>query len=307
MAEATWKPRKPWVAVLLSLLCNGLGQIYCGHLVKGLALMLIAQLPLALTMAPAVLHSTTAIAVALAIPTILGIAVWVYAVVDSYRLASKAGSQYELREYNRGIVYVLFILTGIVQSLCFSPVLAACVRANVAEAFCCPTESMSPTLLKGDRFMVDKTLQRKQPHRGDIVVFVNPENRDVRFVKRVVGLPGDTVRVEGNDVYINGEKLKQRPIDDSGKISADADGQLVFESNGQATYQIRLAADEAKAATCPETKVPRGHCFVLGDDRGHSADSRRYGCVPLGDILGKAKYIYWPAKQWSRFGAIDEH
>jgi signal peptidase I len=155
--------------------------------------------------------------------------------------------------------------------------------------------------------LISKTSQRKQPRRGDIVVFLYPENREIRNVKRVVGLPGDTVRVEGNDVYVNGKKLEHRPIAASAQIPAVNVDQLTSETNGKATYRIQLAGDEEKTVSYPEAKVPQGHCFVLGDNRGHSADSRRYGFVPLGDILGRAQYIYWPAKHWSRFGAIDEH
>ena len=71
---------------------------------------------------------------------------------------------------------------------------------------------MSPTLLPGDRFLVNKLVQRKPPQRGDLVVFLCPENRDLRYVKRVVGLPGDTVAVRGNDVYVNGRKLERESI-----------------------------------------------------------------------------------------------
>jgi signal peptidase I len=307
MTEIVLKKRKPSVAVMLSLLCTGLGQIYCGNLVKGLVLVMIEQLPIVLVMAPAVLKSSIAISVALILPITLGTALQLYATIDSYRLAKKAGSQYELREYNRGIVYVAFTVIGMVEGLLIAPAIATYVRANVAEAFVCTSDSMNPALLKGDWFLISKTSQRKQPHRGDIIVFLYPENRDIRYIKRVVGLPGDTVRVERSNVYVNGKKLPHVPVSASDqRPAAKGAAEMVRETNGDVTYQIQQTVDKAKKVNYRETKVPLGHCFVLGDYRDDVADSRKFGFVPLGDILGKAEYIYWPVRGWSRFGAIND-
>ena len=138
-----------------------------------------------------------------------------------------------------------------------------------------------------------------------MIVFLAPNKREQRFVKRVIGLPGDTVRVQGNEVYVNGRQLEHRPVSTPGLTLAPGgkDG-AVDEYNGAITYRIQCASDASGTTDHPTTEVPQGHCFVLGDNRGLSFDSRRFGCVPLGDILGKAEYIYFPAKDWSRFGEI---
>jgi signal peptidase I len=180
-------------------------------------------------------------------------------------------------------------------------------RGNVMEAFYCPSDSMTPTILKGDRFLANKLVQRQQPNYGDIVVFLGPGSRDKVFVKRVVGLPGDTVAVRGRDVLINGQKLTRQPVSPlSDGSRSDHEGQIERETNGDSTYEVQFGDAEDKIADYPETKVPGGNCFVLGDNRDHSDDSRKFGVVPLGDILGKAEYLHFPVSNWSRFGAIGK-
>ncbi len=303
MTEVNQRKRRPSTAVVLSMLCTGLGHIYCGRFSVGLALNLVALLPVPFAVAAAYLPNPRAGLMALILACAFVLAVYLYAIVDSCRLARRIGEHYELKDYNRGIVYFLFIVAGIIHA----PAVAMYIRASVLEAFYCPSDSMSPTLQRGDRFLVNKLLQRKLPHRGDVVVFLCPDNRDLRYVKRVIALPGDTVSMQGNEVYVNGNKLEHQQVPISDRAPADKSAvELVQETDGEATYRIQLRADTAKADTYPETKVPQGHCFVLGDNRSHSEDSRHYGFVPLGDILGPAQFLYWPAKSWSRFGAIEQ-
>ena len=291
---------------MLSMLSTGLGHIYCGRFVAGLALFFTSLLPVPLAMAAAFSQSPSATLWGLILPCLFVVVVYLYAIIDSYRLAGKADDRYELKDYNRRIVYALFVGAGIIYP--FAVIMH--IRTSVFEAYSCPTKSMSPTLLQGDQFLVNKLVQRKLPQRGNVIVFLCPENRDIRYVKRVIGLPGDTVAVRGNDVYVNGRKLEHESIavSNSDQMPAEhADGESASEANGDASYRIQLAAGAAKAVDYPETKVPQGHCFVLGDNRNQAADSRRFGFVPLGDILGNAQYIYWPAQRWSRFGPIDQY
>lgn len=124
-------------------------------------------------------------------------------------------------------------------------------------------------------------------------------------MKRVIALPGESIAVHGTEVFLNGRKLEQQAVVARAEASAAEDeGQLVDESDGQISYRILLRPADEPVADYAQTEVPEGHCFVLGDDRNHSRDSRQFGFVPLGDILGKAQYIYYPAQRWSRFGAI---
>lgn len=302
MTEGVQATRQPATAAMLSMLGTGLGHIYCGRFATGLALFFTSLLPVPFAAVAGLSQDPATMLLGIILPCGLVVAVYFYAIVASYRWARRIGDDYELRDYNRGVVYGLFIMAGILYPVA----IVTHLRDNVCEAFYSPGHSMSPTLLRGDRFLVNKMLGRRLPRRGDIIVFLNPENRAVRYVKRVIGLPGDTVAVRGNDVHVNGRKLEREPAEDADRaLREDSSAELAYETNGEATYRIRLAAHASATAAYPETKIPQGHCFVLGDNRGESLDSRRFGFVPLGDILGKAQYIYAPAKRWSRLGRIE--
>ncbi len=141
------------------------------------------------------------------------------------------------------------------------------VRPFVVEPLYIPSESMSPTLEPGDRVIAAKFVYRLgDPHRGDLAVLRNPENKDEDLIKRVVGLPGDAVEVRDGVLYVNGER------------------------NEEPYVNYRLTDSTFFG---PE-KVPQGHVFVMGDNRSNSRDSRDFGPVPEKDLLGKAVVRFWP-------------
>jgi signal peptidase I len=143
-------------------------------------------------------------------------------------------------------------------------------RAYAVQTFYVPTASMSPTLMPGDRIIVDKLA--RSIHRGDIVVFHNvPADRGgpPTLVKRVVGLPGDVVSGSGNQVFIDGKPLAQPWL----------------------PPLIGNCATQSKPITT--TKITADHYFVMGDCRGISDDSRYWGTVPASNIIGKAEVVAW--------------
>ena len=294
--------RKPWVAVLLSLFCTGLGQVYCGRIVAGSVLFLASLTFVPFALGLATFEVSTVVLLAFIVSSFAVAGISLYAAIDAYRLARRLGANYQPKDYNRPIVYAVFIVAA--GFTC--PVGAAMfVRANVVEAFYCPAESMAPSILRGDRFLVNKLAYRRgEPDRGDILVFLNPQDRQINYVKRLIGLPGDRVEVRAGEVYLNGQKLPHEPADESKLRSAhQPEGEQAFyESNGGRRYLILRGTAESETADYPETVVPAGHVFVLGDHRDRSKDSRAFGFVPLGDVKGRAEYIYLPAASWSRFG-----
>lgn len=299
--------RVPATARKLSWFCPGLGHIYCGQFTTGLALLALSLLPAPVLVAAVFSKNPSVILWGVVGSVVFSLGVFIYALVSSSRLAKTIGGDYELKDYNNSVVYLILALGNAYFAVTVAIAIALYFRGNVMEAFYCPSESMSPTILKGDRFLANKLVQRNQPHYGDIVVFLGPGSRDNVFVKRVVGLPGDTVAVRGRDVLINGRELTRHPVSTPNDASCpEHERQIERETNGDATYQVQFGDAEDKIADYPETKVPAGNCFVLGDNRDHSDDSRKFGVVPLGDILGKAEYLYFPVSNWSRFGAIGQ-
>ena len=167
-------------------------------------------------------------------------------------------------------------------------VLALFIRAFVVQAFKIPSGSMEPTLLVGDHILVNKFIYGikvpfinkniipiSQPKRGDIAVFIYPLDRKKDFIKRVIGLPGEQIKIINNKIFINDE-----PYDD------------VYERHVRVTQNLG------------PFMVPEHSIFVMGDNRDHSYDSRYWGFVPLDSVKGKAMIIYWSWPHWKRFAHI---
>ncbi len=155
------------------------------------------------------------------------------------------------------------------------------VRTFLFEAFKIPTPSMEESLLVGDHIIVDKfgfgprldfeggIVPLRDIERGDIVIFKFEREPEKDYVKRVVGLPGDVVKVENKVVFVNGDPIEEPYVQ-------HIDREIIPERD-------RL----------PTVKVPPGHYFVMGDNRDNSADSREWGFVPRGQITGRALFVYW--------------
>jgi signal peptidase I len=146
---------------------------------------------------------------------------------------------------------------------------ALLLRASLFQAFWIPSESMETTLLISDRVLVNKVSYRLHDiHRGDIVVFARPDEQpgEIRdLIKRVIGLPGDTIEARENAVYIDGNRLIEPYLDD-GTVTSDFGPTVVSE----------------------------GHIFVMGDNRDESYDSRIFGAVPEDRVIGRAFVLFWP-------------
>lgn len=174
-----------------------------------------------------------------------------------------------------------------VESIVIAFILAMFIRTFVIQAFKIPTGSMRPTLLEGDIIMVNKFLygakipftdlrlpKVREPKRGDVVVFIYPEDTKKDFIKRLIAFEGETVEIKDGTVYIN-------------------DKPLVSPIFNQRYYYNRgdFAAENRKII------VPEGNYFVLGDNSASSHDSRYWGFVPKKNFLGEAILIYWPPQR----------
>ena len=175
------------------------------------------------------------------------------------------------------------------ESIVIAVILALFVRTWAVQAFKIPTGSMENNLLVGDHLLVDKfvfapaptALERallpvREVKRGDVIVFKYPMEPERDFIKRVIGLPGETVELRNKKVYVNGQPLDEpyvhflEPASDSLEVTR---------------FDVRERYGPVR--------VPDGHYFVMGDNRDNSQDSRYWGFLPRGFIKGKALMIYW--------------
>jgi len=237
-------------------------------------------------------------------------ALWLVPAVDSYNIARHTKSDYELKDYNRLIVYFLWA----VMSSGSSVIGALHFREKFLEAFRVPAASCYPAIVPGDRFLANKLAYKKSdPRRGDLIVFINPEDRRVKYVKRVVAVAGDTVEIKDGELYINDQKLERQKLPDSelDKIRIEIRGALLKgdlyeELNGQVKYNIFMAhPPHLSIPDFSKIAIPEHHCFVLGDNRNNSYDSRNFGPVPLATVIGRVDFLYWPVKDISRFGSLS--
>ena len=142
------------------------------------------------------------------------------------------------------------------------------VRPVIAAPFYVGSGSMVPTLMVWDRILINKlAYDFAEPQRGDIVLFESPEGGEEPLIKRVVGLPGETIEVRAGRLYVDGRRQREPYVNDHLR-------------NVQSSYG--------------PTGVPRGHYFMMGDNRGNSADSRVFGPVPEENLIGEALFRFWP-------------
>jgi signal peptidase I len=306
--------RVPWVALALSLLSAGVGHLYCGRISKGLPLYFAWILvPLGCLIAAVCPPSATGLVLLLLLPAVAVLGVYIYAAIDAWRLAGQMGSDYSPRDYNRAGVYVLLI----VVQLAYAIGLLATVRGSVYEAFVIPTRSMNPTILEGDRILARKLLpQNHFPERGDLIVYRNPTPTGaVNYIGRVVALAGDQVEISGDRVTINGNVLERDrvPRESLQLLGEQASGRVAYEVNSGRRYLVSYgessdgdASHDRRAQEDFEATIPERHVFVLGDNRERARDSRHFGTVHMGDIVGYVDYVYWPSETWSRFGVAND-
>ncbi len=190
-----------------------------------------------------------------------------------------------------------------VKTIALALILALFIRTFFIQAFKIPSGSMIPTLLVGDHILVNKLvygvrnpitrqvwIKGRIPKRKEVIVFIFPENPKLDFIKRVIGLPGDRIEIRDKKVYVNGKLLKEPYV--------------------QHTDPNILPASISPRDNFGPVVVPKGHLFVMGDNRDQSYDSRFWGFVPIRDVKGKAFIIYfsWDKKhfriRWNRIGKL---
>lgn len=190
-----------------------------------------------------------------------------------------------LKVWNENKGFILFI------------VLMLIFRSAFADFNHVPTGSMKPTILEGDRIVVNKMAydirvpfthislyKRSDPKRGDIIIFDSKVSKK-RLVKRVVGIPGDTIELKNNVLFINGEKLAYEDISSNSYTQDKSENLMGIE------HFVRVKKYGSQLSTFAPVVVPEDSYLALGDNRDNSADSRVIGFVPRNEIVGRSKSV----------------
>lgn len=189
------------------------------------------------------------------------------------------------------------------EAIIIAILIAIFIRTFVVQAFKIPSGSMKPTLQIGDHILVNKFIYGvkipfvrstlipiSQPKRGEIVVFIYPQDRTKDFIKRVVAVGGDTVEIRNKEIFINGERSQ--------------------DNHGVYVDPVIMPGAMQPRDNMGPVKVPEETIFVMGDNRDQSYDSRFWGFVDLKDVMGEAFMIYWSWNseehnaRWNRIGSF---
>jgi len=268
------KARRPIVAALLSSVMPGLGQVYNSQPIKGFLFYLATFLFIILLALTGLQFSFFGLMVVI----LLALFLWLFIVVESF-IAARKVKRSPQRAYNKWYIYLIIVLLSFGIDLAVTDFFIKDVLG--IKGYRIFSDSMQPTLQKGDYIMIRLRHYRSgKPERGDLVVIKNPENPSQELLKRVVGLEGEKFEIKNKRVFIN-----NRPLQEDYKTHLDS-----------SVYVRKLYPfDNSIRDNCGPLIVPWGHCFVLGDNRDNSLDSRHWGPVSLKDITAKALYIYLSA------------
>ncbi|MBK1698005.1 signal peptidase I [Rhodovibrio salinarum] len=200
------------------------------------------------------------------------------------------------------------------RTVIYAVLIALVIRTFAFEPFSIPSGSMIPTLLVGDYLFVSKyaygysrfslplglplfngRIMADQPERGDVAVFKLPADNSTDYIKRVIGLPGDRIQVVDGILQINGEAVKREKVRETRVGQAAVTIYRETLPNGR-THLIRERGDENYFDNTPVYEVPKGHYFMMGDNRDSSQDSRalqRVGYVPFENLVGRAEVVFF--------------
>lgn len=290
---------RPGLAALKSLALPGLGQWHNGEINKAAWWFLaFAFVNVPAVVLVALYLPATWMMAGLAACLLLSLGLWLGSAVDAWRVARRAALHdncallAEADAAQRPPFWRMSGVTVLVIVLCdfiALPLLIGAVRSHEVQAFRIPSVSMAPTLLPGDLVFADMRYAcvgcLAPVRRGDVAVFSNPNDRTVLYVKRVIALPGDRVQVDRDDVWVNGVRPER------GSTGTASSGAAQGPSNAS-----------------PDLVVPPGQVFVLGDHRGNSVDSRHFGTVPLQDVVGRVRQVWFSwgedGVRWARLGRM---
>lgn len=295
--------RRVWVALLFSLFTHGLGQLYNGRPGRALAAAALVLGGQAIILAASTLPpETTPVGYLhmglLGLYFLLLLAILLDAAIGAWRIGAMP-----LRRFNHPAVYLAVLAFWIAEYRVLDRLESALSASITYPAI---AGSMEPTLERGDFVFAHKGYYRvNDVARGDVVAFRKPGNEDEILLLRVIGLPGDRVRIEGGILVLNGEPAARREVEP--EALAEGGAMMAFSIfaetlPGGVSYRISEQLDAGGFAdNTPDRDVPPGTVFLLGDNRDNATDSRIFGPVPIEKLESRLTFIYW-AREDARIG-----
>jgi signal peptidase I len=301
--------RKPLLALFSAFLMPGLGQIYNGDTMKAVSVFLAFSFCLPVFAWLGLHGPASCLWLLIIVGALVALAIYVASIIDAYRTAKKIGGSYELKPLNQLAAYLSVLFFGYFFVL---GQLTQMTKENMVEAFKVPSTSMIPNVLPGDHFFADKRFNRigaaSRVSRGDLAIFVNPNERSQIYVKRIVGLPGDKIEIADTLVSVNGKSIQDGAVSDLGneKLNALLKDHVAYREKSEHGTYVAIWKKDTKHESL-SIVVPNGQVFVLGDNRDGSHDSRHFGALPLIDVVGKVRQIWFSASaedgiRFGRFG-----
>ena len=307
-----FRERKPLFALALSLFLTGLGQAYNGKPRKGILLFLFSIIFPLLFFQLSVVGPDNMLIAFLLLSLLASLGIYIWAALDAWKQAKRIGKNHVLKFYNKFYVYILLII--VLNLFSFGRIIDLSKICFFALPYRMSTGSMIPAVYPGDLIMTDRRIDHSAHNhglkQGELVVFKYPKSKELHFIKRVIGLPGDEIEIKGMELYVNGEKRTGKELSnlDMRRDENIKEGTVTFSEEGDSgTYFIfYLEGIERKDLN---VTIPKGYCFVLGDNRDNSADSRHWGMVPLDDVVARAKLVYFSNDpeggiRWRRIGKL---
>jgi len=313
--DSVFRERKPLFALALSFLLTGMGQVYNGKLRKGILFFTASLIVPFLLFQLSVVGPDQILIVLFALFLIADPGISVWAALDAWKQAQRSERNYRLKIYNKLYVYILLIVG--LNFLVFALIAGWQKIEILASPYRQVTGSMAPTILPGDFVLAGRRVGHSSENlglrRGELVIFKLPRDKKLRVVKRIIGLPGDEIELRGMELFVNGIKCTSRETPPPEGREAESDGKKIiafYEKGDSGAYRVLYF--EGTARDDFRISVPEGCCFVLGDNRDISADSRHWGSIALNDIVARPRIIYFSLDpkggvRWGRIGKSLEN
>jgi signal peptidase I len=238
---------------------------------------------------------------ALVASLILTFSIWLFSIIEAFNSARKQTGYVPHAWQGAGTYLLVLVLCNLI----LLPSMTQHVRDHYIESFRIPSSSMEPNLIPGDVLFADKRYNcpgcETKVERGDVAIFVYPNNRNRYYIKRIIGLPGDNIRISDTHVFVNDKSIMTKAV-------MHKERQYITERYDDKHWQV--VWKENKNTPNVDFTVPYGEVFVLGDNRSDSNDSRFFSTVPLRDVVGKARQIWFSMNMkrggilWNRSGQV---